>query len=261
MAKSKSVPKSSEKAASTRKGATLDIVLCGPLLFVPAVESGGIASVEVYAPQNGHPIGAVFLPGIRFTDAELNDPLAERWPPFESFSLIDAHSYSVELEQTGKSKPFPVASIPANNYKVKAGRRLSHDWDISLGVTGKLSSWTSHRNVAITEGMLGGSDAPTVASVTNTQKLTYEGVKAAHFYGIAKPQQEFLKANIAKGGTLIVLGEVPYQASILHERQAVDALAKLAGLDLHLLSVEPVTNVARLMGHIKTCAFSTLLVP
>ena len=261
MAKSKSAPKSSEKPASTRRGATLDIVFCGPLLFVPGVESGSIASVEVYAPQNGHPIGAVFLPGIRFSDAELNDPLAERWPAPESFSLLDPHSYSIALEQTGKPRPFPVSSISATNHKVKAGRRLSHAWDVSVGISGKLSAWTSHRVIAIAEGMLGGSDAPTVASVTNTQRLTYEGVKAAHFHGIAKPQQEYLNANIAKGGTLIVLGEVPYQSSLLHERRAVDALAKLAGLDLHLLHTGPVTSVARVTGHREPCGFSTILVP
>jgi hypothetical protein len=261
MAKSKSAPKNSETTKPSSKGATLDIIFSGPLLFVPAVERGNVASVEVFAPQNGHPIGAVFLPGIRFSDAELNDPLAERWPTPESFSLLDSHSYSIELEQSGKSKPFPVASISVNNHKVKAGRRLSHDWDISVGVTGRISSWTSHREVAITAGMLGGSDVPTVATVTNTQKLTYEGVKAAYFHGISKPQQQYLKANIAKGGTLIVIGEIPYQASLLHERQAVDAMARLAGLNLHLLSAEPVTSAIRITGHKFPCSFSSMIVP
>ncbi len=263
MAGSKSAAKSGTKSKpkTSSKGATLDIIFSGPLLFVPASERGNIVSVEVYSPRNGHPVGAAFLPGVRFSDAELDNPLCERWPTAEVFSLLDAHSYSIELEQTGKTKPFPVASIPATNHKVKSGRRLSHAWEVSLGVGGQLSAWTSHRLVPITQGMLGGSDAPLTPSAANLHRLTYSGVKSAQFHGISKPQQEYLKANVNKGGSLIIIGEIPYQSTLLHERRAIDAMASLAGLDLHLLSVAPVTSSARVTGHVKACGFSTVLAP
>ena len=58
-----------------------------------------------------------------------------------------------------------------------------------------------------------------------------------------------------------MIGEIPYQASLKHERQAIDAIAQLAGLDLHLLSNAPTPGPGRLMNHIVYCLLSAVLLP
>jgi hypothetical protein len=250
------------KSGSTSKGAQLDIIFGGPLLFVPAVQNGNIAVVEVYAPRNGHPMGAVFLPGVWFTDAELDNPEGERWPEPSRFSLLDPHSYAIELTQSSKKphRPFPVAAIPETNHKIRPGRRLSGDWEIAISVNGQLSGWSSHILVEVKEGVFGGSDAPTTASVAGMHRLSYAGVTGAEFCGAAKEPKEYLRANIVKGGSLIVMGETPYQSSLLHERQAVSALAKLAGLDLHLLATTPTARRTHVMNHTgQLCINSVIL--
>jgi len=68
-----------------------------------------------------------------------------------------------------------------------------------------------------------------------------------------------LKANISKGGSLIILGELPYHSSLAHERKAIDALAQLAGLDYHLLATAPAPKSTRAMGHVSPCYNSVVL--
>ena len=253
--------KSKKKAAST--AGQLDILFSGPLLLVPAVSGGNITGVEVFSPCNGHPVGAVFVPGVLFSDAELNDPQCERWPGAESFSLLDPHSYSIDLTQDqpkkGKARPFPASAIPETNHKVKPGRRLSGDWEVAITVKGKLSGWGSHRLFRVTDDLYIGADAPKSPTVASMHRLTYTGVTAAEFCGAAAAPREYLRANIAKGGTLIILGEIPYQSTLLHERRAIDALAKLAGLDFHLVATEPAPHKARLMMHTSDCGSSIVV--
>jgi hypothetical protein len=255
-----------EKAGGVSTGATgkkgqVDIIFGGPLLFVPEVKNGNVTSVEVFSPRNGHPMGAVFLPEIWFSDADLNDPSCEHWPDAESLSLLDAHSYAIELTQTSKKKrnPFRVASIPDTNHKVKPGRRLSAEWDVAIAIIGQLSGWTSHRLTEVTEGLFHGSDAPTSKTVAGMHKLTYDGVTAATFFGAAKAHGEYLSANIAGGGTLVIMGEIPYHPSLHHERTAISALAKLAGLDFHLATTAPAQSRTRLMHHLVDCLNSIVL--
>lgn len=261
-ASKKNLKSKKSKTSSTSDSVRLDIVFGGPLLFVPTVENGNITGVEVYSPRNGHPMGAVFLPGVWFTDAELNDPECERWPEPASFSLLDPHSYAIELTQQSKKPPraFPSAAIPETNHKVKPGRRLSGDWEVAISVNGQLSGWSSHRLAEVKEGIYGGSDAPTSASVAAMHRLTYATVSGAEFHGAAKQHKEYMHANILKGGSLIILGETPYQSSLLHERQAVSALAKLAGLDLHLLATAPAARRTHVMEHAGPfCALSVVV--
>ena len=151
------------KSTSTSPSGQLDIVFGGPLFFVPATKDGNVTGLEVYAPTNGHPIGAVFMPGVWFSDAELDDPRCARWPEPESFSLLDSHSYSIDLDQAPapkSSRPFPVAAIPETNHKVKPGRKLGTNWDVTVAVSGRMSAWTSHRLHAVKEGEYRGFDAP-----------------------------------------------------------------------------------------------------
>jgi hypothetical protein len=256
--KSKSKKKKQEVKTN---GTRLDVIFAGPLLFVPEVTDGSIGGVEVFAPCNGHHIGAVFLPGVIFTDAELNDPKSKRWPEPESFSLLDPHSYAIELTQTAETPqaPFPVTSIPDTNHKIKPGRKLSGDWDIAIAVKGQISGWSTHRLSQVREGLFYGADAPTGKTTASLQRLTYPGVTAADLLGAASEPRAYLRENVAKGGTLVVIGEIPYQATLLHERRAVDATAKLAGLEFHLAETGPKPYQTRLMNHVAFCTGSVIL--
>jgi len=256
--KSKSKNKKQKVAKSN---ARLDVVFAGPLLFVPEATDGNIGAVEVFAPCNGHHIGAVFLPGVIFTDKELDDPKCKRWPEPESFSLLDPHSYTIELTQPGETPqvPFPVASIPDTNHKIKPGRRLSGDWDLSILVKGQISGWSTHRLSAVREGLFYGADAPTGKTTASLQRLSYAGVTAADLLGAQSEPRAYLRENAGKGGTLIVIGEIPYQATLLHERLAVEAIAKLAGLDFHLAETRPKPFHTRLMDHVENCGLSIVV--
>ena len=250
--------------STTASGVRLDIVFVGPLLFVPSTVDGNVTDVEVLAPANGHPMGAVFVPGVIFTDAEIDSPAAEHWPEVESFSLLDPHSYAIDLTQADPKKgsvaPFPAAAIPNTNHKVKPGRKINTDWEIAIAIHGQLAGWTSHRLIESHQNIYLGSDAPTTASIAGSQRLTYNSVTGAEFCGISGEAKEYLRSNISKGGTLIILGEVPYQSTLLHERKAVDALAKLAGLDLHMIATAPIASRARVTGHLLPCNYSIIVV-
>jgi hypothetical protein len=249
-------------AKANSKGAQLDIIFSGPLLFVPTAKDGNVADVDVYSPRNGHPMGAVFLPGVWFTDAELDDPQSSRWPEPGSFSLLDPHSYAIEVTQRNK-KPipaFPVTAIPATNHKIRPGRRLSHEWEVVISVKGQLSDWGSHSLMDVTGGVFSGSDAPKTNWIARTHRLTFKGVTHAEFCGVAKEHIEYLRSNISQGGSLLIQGEVPYHSSLLHEREAVSSLAKLAGLDLHLMTTVPTARRTNVMNHIASpCVGSILL--
>jgi hypothetical protein len=262
-AKGKSATKPS-KSGSAASDIRLDIVFVGPLLFVPATVDGNVTEVEVFAPVNGHPMAAVFVPGIYYSDAEIDSPSSERWPELESFSLLDPHSYAIDLTQAASKKnrtsPFPAAAIPDTNHKIKPGRKLSHEWNIAITVRGQLSAWSSHRLHAPGEGIYQGSDAPTSAQVAIAQRLTYNAVTGASFSGVSTEATAYLQANIGKGGTIIIQGEIPYQSSLLHEREAIASLARLAGLDLHLVSTTPPASRSRVTGHVIGCGFSAIIV-
>ena len=156
----------------------------------------------MYSPENGHPIGALFLPEIWFSDAELDDPKNERWPEPGSFSLLDPHSYTIEIAQRGKrGNRFEVDSIPAANLKIRAGRKLSHHWEVAISVTGRLANWTSHRSMNVTPAMFGGSDRPAEGtSVSSLQRLSYRGATGVQFCGISPEPAEYLRSNGSKGG-------------------------------------------------------------
>ena len=256
--KSKSKQK---KQKLQKKGTQLDVIFAGPLLFVPEVAEGNIGAVEVFAPCNGHHVGAVFLPGVIFTDAELDDPKCKRWPEPESFSLLDPHSYVIELTQAAETPqaPFPVASIPDTNHKIKPGRRLSGDWDLAILVKGQISGWSTHRLSQVREGLFHGADAPTGKTTASLQRLTYSRVTGADLLGASSESRAYLGENAAKGGTLIVIGEIPYQATLLHERRAIDAISKLAGLEFHLAETASKPYRTRLMSHVDFCTGAVIL--
>jgi hypothetical protein len=250
----KSIPDSVSRAG------VIEIIFGGPLLFVPEIQQGKIVGLETFSPSNGHPVGAVFLPGVWFSDDELNDPECERWPEPQSFSLLDPHSYSIELKQPSAKASFPASKIPVTNHRVSPGRRLSGDWEVSIQIRGQLSGWSSLRIFRVTDDLYAGADAPRDGTVASMHRLTYTGVTAAEFCGAALNPREYLRANAAGGGSLIILGEIPYQSTLLHERRAIDALAKLAGLDLHLAAIDPEPHKSRLMGHKTDCGNSIVLI-
>jgi hypothetical protein len=259
---SKSRLKNDKKSkSSSSSGAQIDVVFVGPLLLVPEVSKGKISGVEVFSPCNGHPIGALFVPGVLFSDEELNDPACERWPDAQGFSLLDAHSYSIDLTQSSSKarKTLPVSSIPGTNHKVRPGRRLSSDWNLAIAVKGSLSRWSSHRLSQVGEGLFHGADTPKSEATASLHRLSYKGITSADLFGAAREPREYLQANAQKGGTLIVIGEIPYQSTLLHERQAIEAIAKLAGLDLHLAETSPRPFRTRMMSHVASCGHSIIL--
>ncbi len=251
------------KAAPKPGPAKVDVVFQGPMLFVPEQQDGIVTGLEVFSPRNAHPVGALFLPGVWFTAAELENPPSGRWPEVESFSLLDPHSYALHLTQAPAGKkgpdPFAIHQIPAHNHKVRPGRRLSGEWDVAIAVHGRVSGWGSHRLIQITDGLLKGSDAPMVAQAASLHRLTFEGVTGAEFSGVGTTAKEYLRANVHQGGTLIVTGEIPYQPTLQHERQAIDALARLAGLDLMWMATEATPHVSRVMHHTTFCGFSIIV--
>jgi hypothetical protein len=249
----------SKKRAKTSESSELHIVFSGPLLFIPQIESGRVVSVDVYSPRNGHPIGAVFLPGVFYSDAELDKANPATWPEQESFSLLDPHSYAIEVTHAKAQKALLASEIPKENHKIKPGRKLTADWDVAISIYGQVTGWSSHRHFSIDNELYRGSDAPMVASVAGRHRLKYARVAAAEFCGARKEPKAYLSANIAKGGTLIIMGEIPYQPSLLHERRAIDSLAKLAGLDLQLATTEPEPHKSRLMLHTINCGHSIIL--
>ena len=60
--KSKRTKSKTQSKPKTGSGARLDVVVDGPMLFVPEIEAGKVLDLDVYSPTNGHPVGAVFLP-------------------------------------------------------------------------------------------------------------------------------------------------------------------------------------------------------
>jgi hypothetical protein len=136
---------------------------------------------------------------------------------------------------------------------------LSGDWEVAIAVKGHLSGWSSHRLAKIHEGLFHGADAPNAETLAGLHRLTYKGVTEAELCGASSEPRAYLRANIVKGGTLIVIGEIPYQSTLLHERRAIDAIAKLAGLELHLAETAPSPYHARLMDHVSYCGHSIIV--
>ncbi|MFC5861376.1 hypothetical protein ACFPT7_03640 [Acidicapsa dinghuensis] len=256
--KAKNSPKTPSDTSSTLFN--IDVVFCGPLLFVPEVQDGKIASLEVYSPCNGHPVGAIFLPGIFFSDTDLDGIESDNWPESQRFSLLDPHSYLLHLTQAGLQMPFPVTSIPDTNHKVKAGRKLSGDWHAAFKLTGQISLWSTHLLRQVSEGMYYGSDRPTGQTVASLQRLSYKNVAGFEGHGLGPQQTEYLSINSKTGGTFIVEGEIPYQPSLHHERQAIEALAKLAGLNLHLMISAPTPGRSMLQGRYSNCSNSVIVI-
>ncbi|HTJ30736.1 MAG TPA: hypothetical protein VL346_09560 [Acidobacteriaceae bacterium] len=239
----------------------LDILFGGPLLFVPEIAGKNIVSVDVFFPINGHPVGAVFLPETWFSAEELDDPACERWPESSSFSLLDPHSYSIDLAQSGEGESLSYASIPSTNHKIRPGRRLSDAWEISIAVRGRLTGWSSHRHSRVTSDLYVGADTPASETIAAMHKLTFEAVTTAEFHGAGHNPRAYLRQEAHRGGSLIILGEVPYQSTLLHERRAIEALAQLAGLDLHLADTNPQPHLTRLMNHTGNCGHSIVIAP
>jgi hypothetical protein len=263
----KTARKNEPSRAEGKTAGKLEIIFAGPLLFVPTItsEKDGqmISDVEIFSPLNGHPVGAVFLPEVWFEAEDLDNPGCEHWPSPASFSMLDPHSYSIDLVQNvaPKTKPIHAGAIPATNHKIKPGRRLSHEWEIAIAVRGQLSGWSSHRHSRVTDDLYVGADAPRGGMTAALHKLTYEGVTGAEFHGAGLNPRTYLREEAKRGGSLIVVGEIPYQPTLQHERRAIDALARLAGLDLHLADTSPQPHKSRLMDHMIDCGHSIVIAP
>ncbi len=121
-------------------------ILClGVLCYLsPLPTMATLPPVEVFSPNNGHPVGAVFgFRGVFFTDAELNDPEGERDGRMHRiaflFSTHTAMQSTLSSSPARRLRPFAVTAIPDTNHKIKPGRRLGNNWEIAIAVNGQLS--------------------------------------------------------------------------------------------------------------------------
>ncbi len=212
----------------------LDVVFDGTWLIVPTTDTNGcIVSVDVYAPSCGHPQGVTFVPSL--------DP--NPWPTAPSFYMLDSHGVCLDLQFAGGPRPgIPASSIdPKANQIVKKGRPMRGNWDLQVSITAGPDKWATSETFAPqfkdpagnTLPCITGADAPK-GNVSSLQTLSFTNVTVAALCGAPSAVQAQLPSPWKGVGTMIFEGEIPYIPTLQHERQAIFAMANLAGLDMAL---------------------------
>jgi hypothetical protein len=212
----------------------LDVVFDGTWLLVPRADaSGKITGVSIYSPACGHPLSVYFA----------NQLNPNPWPVQSAFYQLDSHSYSLNIQRgTRSAAGMALSGINTSiNHCVAEPRPIGSNWDllasIAIGPDAWVSSDTvtpettdSHGNVV---PCFSGKDAPT-ALVSSMQTLSFTGITAVTLLGAPSNVQGLLPAPWSGNGTLIFEDEIPYIPTLQHERNAISAIAQLAGLDLVL---------------------------
>jgi hypothetical protein len=214
--------------------AQLDVVFDGTWLLVPTADtSGKITSVSIYSPACGHPLGVYFA----------NQLNPNPWPVQSAFYQLDSHSYTLTIQCGARGAAgMPVSGInTAVNHCVSQPRPISSNWDMLASIAIGPDAWVSgdtfapqttdaHGNVV---PCFRGKDAPS-GQVSSMQTLSFTGVTAVSLLGAPSSVQALLPAPWSGSGTLIFEDEIPYIPTLQHERNAIFAIANLAGLDLAL---------------------------
>ncbi len=219
-------------AAAT--SAQLDVVFDGTWLLVPSADrSGKITGVNIYSPACGHPLGVFFT----------NQLNPNPWPTQSAFYQLDSHSYTLNIQCGSRAAAgMPVSGINTTiNHCVTQARPIGSNWDllasIAIGPDAWVSSDTFAPQTTDSKGnsvpCFSGKDAPT-GQVSSMQTLSFTGVTAAALLGAPGNVQALLPAPWSGSGTLIFVDEIPYIPTLQHERNAIFAVANLAGLDLAL---------------------------
>jgi hypothetical protein len=223
----------SSPAASAAPASQLDIVFDGTWVFAPQVDpTGKIVAVNVYSPACGHPHGAYFTTSIN----------PNPWPQPSAFYQLDDHSHVVLIDANPGSPGMNISGInQAINHCVKNGRPIGSNWDLMISIKAGPDAWVSADTVTPQiPGPSGspvpcfqGDDAPT-GQVSSLQTLTFHNIKNVQLCGAPALVQKLLPDPWNGNGTLIFEGEVPYIPTLQHERDGINAMANLAGLDLTL---------------------------
>jgi hypothetical protein len=225
----------SSPAASAAPANQLDIVFDGTWVFAPQVDpTGKITAVNIYSPACGHPHGAYFTTSIN----------PNPWPQPSAFYQLDDHSHVVLIEANPGSPGMNISGIDQTiNHCVKNGRPIGGNWDLMVTINGGPDAWVSTDTVTPqttdtsgrTVPCFQGDDSPT-GKVSSLQTLTFHNIKSLQLCGAPAKVQGLLPNNPWTGisGTLIFEGEVPYIPTLQHEREGINAMANLAGLDLTL---------------------------
>ncbi len=213
----------------------LDVVIDGTWVIVPSVNAAGnIVGVDVYSPSCGHPLGALFVTQIN----------PNPWPAANAFYMLDDHNlYLAVRRSSGSQAGMPISGIDKTvNHCLPQKRPLGSSWDLVLAIGAGPDAWTSADTVlpqttdptsGKTVPCFSGKDAPS-GKVSSLQTLSYKGVTGVDFCGAPAALQALLPSPWKGSGSLIFEGEVPYQPTMQHQRQAFTAMAGLAGLDLAL---------------------------
>ncbi len=215
----------------------LDVVFDGAWVIVPSVDgSGAIVGVNVYSPACGHPHGAVF-------SAQLGPIPIANWPAANAFYMLDSHSHSLTIQRgSGSPAGMKIGAIDRTvNHCVTPHRPLGGNWDLMISINAGPDAWVSAGTITpqvpdsagAMAPCFSGIDSPT-GKVSTLQTLSYRGVTAVELCGAPAAVKKLLPAPWSGAGSLIFEGEIPYIPTLQHEREAIAAMAMLAGLDLAL---------------------------
>lgn len=213
-------------------GTQLDVVFDGTWVMLPRIdENRAVIAVDVYSPACGHPLG------VTFTTAFNPEP----WPDSTMFFMLDSHGHTLTLQRSVRENGISVDDIskPANHC-IAGPRPLGSNWDLHVSIPFAPDAWVSDDTRAPMAydsfgnyvSCLQGGDAPT-GQISSRQTLTFSAVTGLELCG-APSEVNGQFVNNWQGGTLIFENEIPYKPTLRHERDAIFAMASLAGLDLAL---------------------------
>lgn len=206
----------------------------------PSTNVANVIGIDVFAPTSGHIYSGGFQ-GI------WNNPYAPE-PPAPDYKLLmlEPQRYCLELERNGS--PLTGQTIPLEELRASLGsknlwpdqaRPLGLGWDfaVSLPVPDNVLHWTT--TCMDVTGCFGGRNA-TFPYMGMKQKFKYKDISKFNLRGSPFPLGDVQPTPTDGKLTFIIDGETHCFPSLQHQRQAVNAIAQVMGLDLYL--VQPITS-------------------
>ncbi len=233
-------PTSSSPQPTENFGYELEVVFKGVFLFALTVNSSSyVTGIDVFAPTCGH----IYKGG--FKDMWNNPYAPDPGPPYKRLLMLEPQRYCLELEEKGipYSGQLPLtelySEIGNQNLWPEQWRPVGQGWDfaVSIPVPNHVKHWTTMcMNV---DGNFAGRNA-TFQYMGMHQKFKYKHVTKFNLRGSPFPLNDIQPAPPDGKLTFIIDGEPDCFPSIQHQRQAVNSIAQVMGLDLYLL--EPITG-------------------
>jgi hypothetical protein len=179
-----------------------------------------LAGIEVYVPACGHTHAATINTGGTYMLENYwhcIDPVYSATPAPEAMTLGQLH------QKIGANTPW----TPGN-------RPIAGGWEVAFALPKPPNDWQCDLLVPGAASCFSGNDAGIIpASAAIEQILIYKQVlPTSKFHGACFPVN--LIATEGRVVDLYLTSESPYIPTRQHERRAVDAVAKLLGLDLML---------------------------